>query len=77
MSSDAESMSKERYWCELSLESHTEIFSQDKVDGTVLGVILLGLTEDSVPMEEISENIFKEELDKLFMVKIQTRENYI
>ena len=27
-------------------------------------------------MDEISENIFNEELDKLLLVKIQFRENY-
>ena len=59
---------------------------QRKVDGTVLGVILLRLTrnltwkslsENFVLMDEISENIFNQELDKLFMVKIQFREDYI
>ena len=28
-------------------------------------------------MDEISENIFNEELDKLFMVKIRFREDYV
>ena len=49
---------------------------QGKVDGTVLGVILFGLTENSFLMDEIFEKIFNEELNKLFLVKIQFRENH-
>ena len=46
-----------------------------EVDGTVLGVILFGLTGDSILMDEISENILSEELNRIFLVKIQFREN--
>ena len=49
---------------------------QRKVGGTILGVILFRLSENSIPMDEISENIFNEELDKLLLVKILFRENY-
>ena len=48
---------------------------QGKADGTVSGVILIRLTENSILMDEISDNIFREELNKLFLVKIQNREN--
>ena len=48
-----------------------------KVDGTIFGVIVFRLSEHSFLMDEISENIFNEELDKLLLVKIQFRENYI
>ena len=41
---------------------------QRKVDGTVLGVILFRLPENSILMDEISEKIFNEELNKLFLV---------
>ena len=44
---------------------------QGKVDGTVLGVILFRLTENSILMNEISENTLNEELNKLLLVKIQ------
>ena len=43
---------------------------QKKVDGTVLGFTLFRLSENSILMDEISENIFNEELDKLLLVKI-------
>ena len=49
---------------------------QRKVDGTILGVIVFRLSENSILMDEISENIFNEELDKPFLVKIQIREDY-
>ena len=49
---------------------------QRKVDGTTLGVILFRLSENSILMDEIFENIFNEELNKLLLVKIQFRENY-
>ena len=43
----------------------------------MFGVILFSLSENSALMDEISENIFNEELDKLSLVKIQFRENYL
>ena len=46
---------------------------QGRVDGTVLGVILFRLTENSVLMNEISENTWNEVLNKLFMVKNQLK----
>ena len=49
---------------------------KEKVDGTILGVILFRLSENSILMDEISENIFNEELNNLSLVKIQFRENY-
>ena len=48
---------------------------QRKVDGTVLGVILFRLTVNSIQRNEISEETWNEELNKLFLVKIQFREN--
>ena len=48
---------------------------QRKVDGTALGVILFRLTVNSILMNAISENTLNEELNKLFLVKIQLREN--
>ena len=48
---------------------------QGKVGGTVLGVILFRVTENSILMNEISENSLNEEL-KLFLVKTQFRGNY-
>ena len=48
---------------------------QGKVDGTVLGVILFRLTENSILMNEIFEKTWNEELNELFLVKIQLREN--
>ena len=50
--------------------------SKTKVDGPVLGVILF-LTENSILKNESSEKTWNEELNKLFLVKIQLRENYI
>ena len=49
---------------------------QRKVYGTVLGVILFRLTENSILMNEISQKTWNEELNKLFLVKIQCREIY-
>ena len=46
-----------------------------RVDGTVLGVLLFRLIENSILMSEISENTSNEELNKLFLVKIQFRED--
>ena len=43
----------------------------------MLGVIPFRLSENSFLMDEISENILNEELNKLFLVKIQIREDYI
>ena len=48
---------------------------QGKVDGTVLGVILFRLTENSFLMDEISENALNEELNKLFLVKNHFKED--
>ena len=48
---------------------------QGKVDGTVLGVILYRLTKNSLLMNEISEDILNEELNNIFLVKIQFRAN--
>ena len=45
---------------------------QRKVDGTLLGVILFRLTENSVLMNEISEKTWNEELNKLFLVKFSS-----
>ena len=49
---------------------------QGKVDGTALRVILFRLTENSILMNEISENTLNVELNKLFLVKFHFRENY-
>ena len=49
---------------------------QRKVDGTVLGVILFRLTENPIQMNEISDKTWNEELNKLFLVKGQLRENF-
>ena len=46
-----------------------------KADGTVLGVILFRLSQNSILMNEISETILNEELNKQFLVKIQFSEN--
>ena len=43
----------------------------------MFGVILFRLSENSILMDEISEKSLNEELNKLFLVKIQLRENYI
>ena len=47
----------------------------EKVDGTILKVILFGLTEDSILMNETSENTLNEGINRIFRVKIQFREN--
>ena len=47
-----------------------------KVDRTVVGVIRFRLTKYSFLMNEISEGTWNEELNGLFLVKIQFRENY-
>ena len=47
---------------------------QRKVDGTVTGATLFRLTEKFILMNEISETTWNEELNKLFLVKIQRRE---
>ena len=60
-----------RRFCDQRLQSRC----QGKVDGTVLGVILFRLKENSFLMNEISENTSNEELKKLFLVKIHFREN--
>ena len=44
---------------------------QGKVDGTVPGAILFVLTENSFLMNEISEDVVNEELNRLFLVEIQ------
>ena len=49
---------------------------QRKVDGKVLGVILFRLTENSILTDEISEKTWNEEFNRLFLVKIQLRDNY-
>ena len=49
---------------------------QGKVDGTVLGVILFRLTENSVLMDEISEKTWNEELNKLFLVKNSAKRKF-
>ena len=43
---------------------------QRTVDGTILGVILFSFSENSVLIDDISENILNEELNKLLLVKI-------
>ena len=48
---------------------------QRKVDGTALGVILFGLTENSILMNEIPENTLNVELNRIILVKLQFREN--
>ena len=60
-----------------SVISVAESMSRKRVDGTVLGVTLFRLTENSILMNEISQNTLNEELNKLFLVKIQFRENDI
>ena len=50
---------------------------QRKVDGKVSGVILFRLTENSILMNEISEKTWNEELNKLFLLKKQLRENNV
>ena len=50
---------------------------KEKVDGTILRVILFRLTENSILMNEISEKTWNEELDKLFLRKIQFREIFL
>ena len=50
---------------------------EGKVDETALEVILFRLTENSTLTEEISEKTWNEEFTKLFLVKIQLKENYI
>ena len=50
---------------------------QRKVDGTVLGFIFFGLKQNYILMDEISEKTWNEELNKLFLVKIQLREKII
>ena len=65
---------REREEREGSVISVAEPISR-KVDRTVLGVILFRLTENSILINEISENILNEELNKLFLVNIQLREN--
>ena len=50
---------------------------QRKVDGTVLGVILFRLTENSILMNEISEKTWNEKLNKLFWVKIHLRDLFL
>ena len=46
-----------------------------KVDGTVFGVILSRLTENSILMNEIFGDTWNEELNKLFLVQIHFRES--
>ena len=46
---------------------------QRKVNGTVLGVLLFRLTENSILIIEISERTWNEELNRLLLVKIQLR----
>ena len=41
-----------------------------------MGVILFRVTKNSILMNEISENILNEELDKLFLGNIQIGEDY-
>ena len=48
---------------------------QRKFDGTTFERLLFGLSENSVLMDEISEDTWNEELNKLFLVKTQLREN--
>ena len=67
---------------EESTEQYLELFSSDSHEILLLwrvteNPVLKRLSENSILMDEISEHIFNEELDKLFMVKIQLREDYI
>ena len=48
-----------------------EVDVKEKNVGTILGIILFRLSEKSFLMDEISENILNEELNELFLVKIQ------
>ena len=49
---------------------------QEGVEGTERGVIHIRLKENSILVNEISDNTLNEELNKLLMVKIQFGENY-
>ena len=68
-------LSAERERKEEVLWSVLQSRCQRKVHGTVQ-VWVWGVSENSILMDEISENIFNEELDKLSLVKIQFRENF-
>ena len=67
---------RERLRKEEVLQSVLQSRCHRKVDGTILGVILFRLSEHSILMDETSENTLNEELTKLFLVKIQFKENY-
>ena len=70
-----ETVARQREKKEKVLCSVLQSRCQRKVDGTVLGVILFGLTEDSVLMNEISENALNEELNRIFLMKNSCSEN--
>ena len=57
--------------CKTERETKVKRFCDQccKVDGTVLGVILFRFTKNSILMNEISENTWNEELNKLLLVK--------
>ena len=62
---------KEKVLCSMLLSR-----CQGKVNGTASGVILFRLTKNYILMIEISEDTLNEELTKLFLTKIQVRENH-
>ena len=64
-----ESMHRETVARQREREEVLQSRCQRSVDGTVLGVILFRLTENSILMNEISEDILNEELNKLFLMK--------
>ena len=65
-STPRETVARQRERKEKVLWSVLQSRCQGKVDGTVLGVILFRLTENSILMIEISEKTCNEELNKLF-----------
>ena len=68
---DREKQKKEKVW-----RSVMQSRCQRKVNGTVL-VWVWRVTENSILMDEISENIFNEELDKLSKAENSIQKNYI
>ena len=63
-------------WCRVDVKERSTERCQCESEESQK-ILFLRVSENSVLMDEISENIFNEELDKRFMVKIQFREDYI
>ena len=63
--------------CKTGKEKKQKSRCQGSVDGTVLGLLLFRLTENSFLMNEISENILNDELNKLLLVEIQLGERVV